>query len=222
MVQVQFIEQTDERFDEQPPINKFERIIDDLATHGLSVYDNFISPELVHALSREARNLWQEGEFREARVGKGETLKLRTDIRSDNIHWLNPESPSAIHRPHFEELDTLRAYINRSLFLGLFEYEGHYALYPPGASYKTHYDRFIGAHQRVVTAILYLNDQWKPEQGGALRVYQGNSPTTLELPMDVYPLGGRLVTFISEEFPHEVLAANRDRLSLTGWFRIRE
>ncbi|WP_335340025.1 2OG-Fe(II) oxygenase [Sedimenticola selenatireducens] len=31
---------------------------------------------------------------------------------------------------------------------------------------------------------------------------------------------GELAVFLSEEFPHEVLAADRDRYSVAGWFRV--
>ena len=36
----------------------------------------------------------------------------------------------------------------------------------------------------------------------------------------VVPLLGTVVTFLSEDFPHEVLPANRDRFSIAGWFRV--
>jgi len=209
-------------YDDRGSSNKFERIVNDLSNTGLSICDDFISPLLVSNLAFEARSLWQEGAFRQARVGKGSSMQLLSEVRNDQIHWLDPESPSAVQRPYFLDLETLRNYINRHLFLGLFEYEGHFALYPPGASYKIHYDRFIGAHHRIVSCILYLNQDWTAENGGALKVHSGNTASCLNLPMEVLPLGGRLVTFISEQFPHEVLQANRDRLSLTGWFRIRD
>ncbi|MDX8405576.1 MAG: 2OG-Fe(II) oxygenase [Mariprofundus sp.] len=202
--------------------NKFDRIVKDLNNTGLSVYDDFISPLLVASLTQEARTLWASGQFRHARVGRGTSLQLRPDVRNDRIHWLDPENPTAIQRPYFLDLETLRQYINRSLYLGLFEYEGHFALYPPGAAYHIHYDRFIGAMERVVTCILYLNGDWQVDDGGALTIHQGHQASTLPLPMQVLPQGGRLVTFISEQFPHEVLPASRDRLSLTGWFRIRD
>ena len=66
---------------------------------------------------------------------------------------------------------------------------------------------------------LYLNDDWRAEEGGALRLYtQGQArPSCLEFP----PRGGRLMVFLSERFEHEVLPAKRERLSITGWFRRR-
>ena len=201
--------------------NKFDRIVADLCETGLSVYDDFIPPQLVNSLALEARTLQQAGAFRHARIGRGASMQLRPEVRNDHIHWLGPEKPTAIQHPYFLDLETLRQYINRSLYMGLFEYEGHFALYPPGTLYGIHYDRFIGALERVVTCILYLNHDWQTADGGALTIHPGVDASTLPLPMQVLPQGGRLVTFISEQFPHEVLPATRDRLSLTGWFRIR-
>ncbi|MEF1189887.1 2OG-Fe(II) oxygenase, partial [Vibrio parahaemolyticus] len=34
------------------------------------------------------------------------------------------------------------------------------------------------------------------------------------------PRGGRLLVFLSEQFPHEVLPTNAQRFSIAGWFRI--
>jgi SM-20-related protein len=36
----------------------------------------------------------------------------------------------------------------------------------------------------------------------------------------VTPLMGTIAIFLSEEFPHEVLPATRDRFSIAGWFRV--
>ena len=36
----------------------------------------------------------------------------------------------------------------------------------------------------------------------------------------VMPRMGKLAVFLSEEFPHEVLPARRDRYSIAGWFRV--
>ncbi len=38
---------------------------------------------------------------------------------------------------------------------------------------------------------------------------------------DVVPQAGTLLVFMSEKWPHEVLPATRDRLSITGWLRRR-
>lgn len=202
-------------------INKFDRIVADLRETGLSICDDFISPLLINTMALEARQLWHDGAFRHARVGKGASMQLNPEVRNDRVLWLNTEKPGAVQLPYFLDMETLRKEINRNLFLGLFEFEAHFALYPPGSSYDIHYDRFIGSLDRIVTCILYLNSNWQHEDGGALNIHLGNEPSKLKLPMQVLPQSGRLVSFISEQFPHEVLPASRDRLSLTGWFRIR-
>jgi SM-20-related protein len=109
--------------------------------------------------------------------------------------------------------------INRELFLGLFDFEGHMAIYPPGSFYRKHLDQFQDVAQRKVSAILYLNDGWQAEDGGQLRIYLEESADSDSI--DVLPRGGTLVCFLSERFYHEVLPATRERLSVTGWFRVR-
>ncbi len=37
----------------------------------------------------------------------------------------------------------------------------------------------------------------------------------------VLPESGTVALFLSEEVPHEVRAARRDRFSIAGWFRVR-
>ena len=66
--------------------------------------------------------------------------------------------------------------------------------------------------------ILYLNESWTKADGGQLRMYfpQKDGSERVE---DVLPLGGRLVVFLSEEIPHEVLPTLKERISITGWLR---
>jgi SM-20-related protein len=116
-------------------------------------------------------------------------------------------------------LERLRRVMNESLLLGLFELEGHFAVYPPGAFYRRHLDRFSDDDARVLTCILYLNDGWVADDGGQLRIYldTGEPPSHL----DVLPCGGTFVSFLSADFPHEVLPARRERMAITGWLRRR-
>jgi SM-20-related protein len=52
-----------------------------------------------------------------------------------------------------------------------------------------------------------------------LRLYP--NPDVPEAGIEVLPLGGRLVTFLSDGLPHEVLPASRERISITGWLKRR-
>jgi SM-20-related protein len=136
-------------------------------------------------------------------------------VRGDFIAWLDAPADDA-ERELVERLDSLRATFNRELMTGLVDFEGHYARYPAGAGYARHLDRLSGSDVRVLSAVLYLNDAWSADDGGALRVHLPDGGCR-----DVSPRGGNLFVFRSEAFEHEVLPARRERLSFTGWFRRR-
>ncbi|AEV65553.1 2OG-Fe(II) oxygenase [Pseudomonas ogarae] len=191
------------------------RIVDDLAERGWSQQNLFLPEALTRALAAECRQRAAEGELAPAAVGRGPFSEIREGIRGDHIQWI--ESGQAQACDHYLGLmDSLREAMNRGLFLGLEDFESHFALYPPGAFYLRHVDRFRDDDRRMVSAVLYLNDDWLPEHGGQLRMYLDEN-----LEQDVVPIGGCLVVFLSGDIPHEVLPATRDRLSLTGWFRRR-
>lgn len=190
------------------------RIVDDLAERGWSQQDLFLPDDLTRALAAECRQRAAEGELAPAAVGRGPFSEIREGIRGDRIQWIEPGQAQACDL-YLGLMDSLREAMNRGLFLGLEDFESHFALYPPGAFYLKHVDRFRDDDRRMVSAVLYLNDDWLPDQGGQLRMYLDGAEH------DVLPRGGCLVVFLSGDIPHEVLPATRDRLSLTGWFRRR-
>jgi SM-20-related protein len=193
-------------------------IASDLAARGWSCCDDFLVPERIAALRTEAHAVRERGEFRAAAVGAGGRRAVRRAIRGDEISWLGPPfSPSLAQLA--ADLEELRLALNRELTLGLFDVELHFARYGPGRSYARHFDQLTGSEARVLSWVLYLNDDWRAEEGGALRLYtsQHARAPVLEFP----PRGGRLMVFLSERYEHEVLPATRERLSITGWFRRR-
>lgn len=204
-------------FDDDPASDRYAGIVHELAEQGWSVHDGLLAEDMVRMLAAEAWAQWHEGGFRQARVGTGATRQLRPEIRNDHVQWLDPLALSPTQQRYFEWIRDLQQAINRSLMMGLHAFEGHYAVYTPGAFYAKHLDQFIGAHQRVITTILYLNEGWDPVDGGVLRLYTD----TADAHIDLLPLHGRMVTFLSGQCFHEVLPANRHRLSLTGWHCIR-
>ncbi|MEA5670012.1 2OG-Fe(II) oxygenase [Pseudomonas sp. MH2] len=190
-------------------------IVDDLATRGWSQQALFLPLELVGALAAECRRRHAEGELNPAGVGRGAAQEVREAIRGDQIQWIDPGQAEPCDR-YLELMDNLRQAINQGLFLGLEDFECHFALYPPGAFYRRHLDRFRDDDRRMVSVVLYLNECWQPEDGGQLRMFLAD-----DVEHDVQPEACSLVVFLSGEVPHEVLPANRERLSLTGWFRRR-
>lgn len=196
-----------------------ERIAAELAGQGWSVCERFLPSAQIAALAAELQARWRDGGFRPAGVGIGDGLRVRPEIRSDRVHWLEETPQTDAEAPYFAALDTLRLAINRELFLGLFCFEGHMTIYPPGSFYRKHLDQFQGVAYRKVSAILYLNDAWTPADGGQLRLYLDASGEGEYV--DVLPQGGTFVCFLSDRFHHEVLPATRERMSITGWFKVR-
>lgn len=185
-------------------------IIDDIATHGLSVCDGFLSAQEVHDLHTCLPVQWSQ-----ATIGREQKQHTNTQIRRDKIHWLERGRQPAVDALLAKMADLQQAF-NRHLFLGLFEYEAHFAKYNPGDFYAKHYDAFEGRSNRKVTTVLYLNEDWSEQDGGEIVIYNpdGSHRQTL------WPKAGRLVTFLSEAFPHEVLPAKRQRFSIAGWYRL--
>jgi SM-20-related protein len=191
------------------------RIVDDLAACGWSQQNIFLPEDLTLELAAECRKRATEGELAPASVGRGPFQEIREGIRGDHIQWIKPGQVESCDS-YLGLMDSLRGAMNRGLFLGLEDFESHFALYPPGAFYLRHVDRFRDDDRRTVSVVVYLNQGWLPEHGGQLRMYLDQG-----IEHDVVPTGGCLVVFLSGEVPHEVLPATRDRLSLTGWFRRR-
>jgi SM-20-related protein len=189
-----------------------------LARDGWAVVPGFLPAATVAALAAEARAAWHAGEFAAAGIGRAAAHAERRDIRADHIRWLGAPA-SAAQRAALATLEALRLAVNAALYLGLFDLECHFALYPPGAFYARHLDRFRDDTRRTVSVVLYLNEAWSAADGGALRLYAG--PGEDAAFHDVLPQGGTLACFLSEQVYHEVLPTRRERLSLTGWFRRR-
>jgi len=189
----------------------YSQITDALVKNGYIVIQNALQEELSPKLLNSAKN---ETDFKRAGISGAGDLHLDNERRRDKIHWLD-ESDEA-QKEFLEFADGLREYINRSLYLGLSYYESHFAIYDEGDFYETHLDCFKNSKNRVVTTVYYLNNEWTEDDGGELIVYDENENYLAK----VAPDANTLVVFMSEKFPHEVLAANRKRYSIAGWFRV--
>jgi SM-20-related protein len=187
----------------------------DLSASGISIRDQFASPAEVLALRECAHAREVRGGFAPARVGRQGAERRRENIRGDYTCWLNePMLPAERLLTH--RMEELRRQLNRDAFLGLFELELHYARYSAGAAYSRHVDQPLGSTQRKLSLVLYLNSGWQSTDGGVLRIHNADDGF-----VDVEPLAGRLVCFLTPGREHEVLQARRERLSISGWFRGR-
>lgn len=193
----------------------YNTLIDELAQKGWCVSDKLIDAHTINDLAREAAQTWELGEFKTAGIGTKAIRTIRTDIRGDKIHWLDNLNLSPVQSAYMSIIEGLREELNYKLFLGLRSYEAHFALYPPGAGYKKHLDRFSTSDERSISCVLYLNPNWQPLDGGQLRIYLD------EKFVDIPPVAGTMVIFRSDTLWHEVLPSTRPRWSLTGWYRRR-
>lgn len=193
-----------------------EKISADLVSKEFSIADSFLSEEELDLLLSEFDGLMQTGRFHEAGVGKNASgASLNSEIRRDQTCWFEEGNLLPTQQLIWARLEQLKQVLNQQLFLGLWSIEGHFALYPPGAYYRRHLDRFRNDDARTVTVVLYLNKNWRPEDGGQLRIYPTTGEQTIE------PLGGRLVCFLSDRIEHEVIESQSPRRSFAGWFRRR-
>lgn len=155
--------------------------------------------------------------FQAAQVGRGMARKQIGSLRGDVISWL--DSANSTDCAYLAWMENLRIGLNAALFLGLFDYECHYAIYAAGAGYGKHSDVLAGKKNRILSTVFYLNENWRAADGGELLLFE---PDGENLIATVNPSFGKMIIFLSESFPHEVLTAHQTRRSIAGWFRIRE
>lgn len=197
--------------------NSLSAITEAIAYQGYAVIENFFNHEDVQALALRAKALQNSGGMHKATTGVKKTES--STRRGDFIHWIEASEASEAEVIYLQAMNELQQTINQTFFLGLFELESHFAIYPPGACYQKHLDQFIGKEERKVSSILYLNDNWHSNDGGTLRMYLDKKDDSRYI--DITPHAGTLVLFLSSDFLHEVLPAKRERMSVTGWFKVR-
>ncbi len=191
----------------------FKVLADTLVEQGYIIVSDFIDADLTEQLYQHVTAL-PASMFNTAKVGRQQTAQQLETVRNDRTVWLSNAYP--VEQAYLDTMDTLRTQLNRQLFLGLRDFEAHFAHYPPGHFYQRHIDAFKGQSNRVVSSVFYLNSDWSGQDEGQLILYQPDGETRLQT---VLPRFGTLVLFLSEQFPHEVLPALRDRYSIAGWFR---
>jgi SM-20-related protein len=192
----------------------FTRIAEDIRVKGYSINPGALPVSLTDALIAHLVQMDDE-QFNLAGIGRELQHMQNRFVRKDEICWITGESVAG--RNWLAWTAELQTFLNRHLLLGLFSFESHFARYAPGAYYKRHYDAFRGEANRILSVVAYLNTEWAAADGGELVLY---SDTTDREGLRVSPIAGTVVIFLSEDFPHEVLPARRDRHSIAGWYSI--
>lgn len=185
-----------------------------LAADGWCLISGFLDDAQTQTLAAECAMMHDAQLLLPARTGAARTT---SSLRGDSTHWFVNDAMSGPQQMFTERIDDLRVALNRQLMLGLVDCESHYAVYRPGAVYARHLDCLRDSDARVVSAVFYLNPDWRDDDGGALRLYLADGSWR-----DIYPHAGNLLLFLSARFEHEVLPARRDRMSIACWMRQRE
>ena len=197
------------------PHNQLESMMDSLVNNSWFEWHNAIPKNICLDLLNEVKHYNQVGALQPAGIGRGHQHQLAKELRRDQIKWLNGSTPAQI--AYLAIMNTLQQELNRALFLGLFEYECHFAVYNKGDFYKKHKDSFKGNANRIVTTVLYLNQEWQADWGGELIIYDTQGTESLA---KILPQIGKVVIFMSENLPHEVATTLHPRSSIAGWFRV--
>lgn len=192
----------------------FAQLTADIREKGYSINPVSLSMPLAEELLAHLQQM-SAGQFDQAGIGRDQRYIKNSFVRTDEVCWINGES--AAGRDWLGWAARLQQYLNRHLFLGLFSFESHFAHYRPGDYYKRHVDAFKGEANRVLSVVIYLNHGWGPTDGGELVLYMNDRDRA---GIKVTPAMATVVAFLSEEFLHEVLPANRDRYSIAGWYRV--
>lgn len=190
----------------------FVAMAEQVGKSGLSIWKDFLTPLELAEIRADVAVIQGAQGFGRAGTGQGEGNDVRDLVRRDEVHWIDRATDTKAQAILWDKLDSVKQALNRTLFLGLSQFNGHYASYPAGGYYRRHRDCFAQDDSRVVSTVLYLNENWQIADGGQLRVYGVKSY------VDIEPIGGTLVCFLSAESEHEVLLNHANRLSFTGWF----
>lgn len=174
--------------------------------HGYVVLPQAIPATLCWELYQDV----QKQPLSPAGVGRQGQHQHNLDVRRDHTLWLTEHSSP--QNTYLQRMNELQLWMNRHFYLGLVDFEAHYARYQIGDFYQTHVDAFAGRSNRVLSSVCYLNDC---EEGGELVIYDENEQELC----CIEPKAGTLVLFESCRFPHEVKPAKSLRYSIAGWFR---
>ena len=198
-----------------------------LIHRGWAIVDNWMAADVVERVASLA------GASLIARnSGSDDGVKWRTPeprfARTDVATWLTADQPPASDPllaarllPRFDALASdLRALMDG--VAGRLEVQ--LACFPADveARYRRHTDANADgwpmSAERKVTCILYCNPAWTPAHAGRLRLTladhdKGGAAGTV----DIDPIGGQLLVFMSGAIAHEVLATKADRFAVTAW-----
>lgn len=183
-----------------------QNMVDNLFNQGWYLQENIFTKEYVQSINQLMKNQI----FNNATIGHEKILNK--DIRNDSISWLQKDSHSPLIQEYFSFTNNIAKVLNQEFYIGVNDFECHFAQYEAGGFYKPHYDNLHGKNNRAVTVITYLNQNWEEKDGGCLEIILP------EKKISIAPLAGSVIVFLSDLILHEVTTSYKKRQSITGWF----
>ena len=227
-----------------------EKLSATLNANGYVVIDNSIDNLFLHSLIQDAIDIEKYMKVGEISTGLTKDLGKRKS-RGDKIVWLPSIAKQKNHNGEKVENETSLKTTPKHLFQlqnkfenlrktllnkYLLENDNHQtdycsymlAMYPgDGHGYVKHKDSTGKQPGRKLTTICYLNNDYKKEHGGSLKLWPRCKNTDSKKkeeenqPITIDPIGGRLVIFHSDLW-HEVLPSYHRRIACTAWLVNRE
>lgn len=203
-----------------PEDNRLATIAGDIAAQGWSWQPDFLPEDLTAALRAEIFARDAEQDLAMAGIGREDAFQLDRSVRLTRISWMDGSSPA--QRAFFDWAEPLRKSLNRALMIGLFDFESCYAVYPEGGFYDRHLDSFEGARNRVLSLVVYLNEDWADDKGGALVIWPERARETDAPSARLLPHGAGVAFMLSETVPHAVEVTHARRYAIAGWWRVNQ
>ena len=192
---------------------QFDELINSFIDDNVGIADNFLSASLSANLQQNIHDLQEGEQMKYAGIGNEAIADTTQKMRGDKICWLNKKNNNIYEQEFLDRVEDFIDHLNQTCYTGINDYEFHYAVYGQGSAYKKHKDQFKTDNKRKYSLICYLNDDWKLADGGELVIYQNEKAQTIS------PNAQKAVFFKSDEMEHEVLMANKPRMSITGWLK---
>jgi len=196
-------------------LKQFETLIMGLINNNYGCCDDFTSKSTSAGLRNNLNRLNKIGKMHQSGIGNKDGYQKNRSIRGDKIKWMVENSKDEYEAIIQKKIEHFIEHLNSTCYTSINQFESHYASYEPKSFYKRHLDQFKNNNQRKFSMILYLNENWKEEDGGVLTLYPKNAEQ-----INIAPIEGRMVFFRSDEMEHEVHPSfTRERVSIAGWLK---
>ena len=224
-------------------VERAPEMSEQLATKGYYTCTDFLPKSVIELLRSQSVELRNKGRYEPSWSEKVHDDGTVERFDKEGVYACEPDGQDYYDAPDLITymsvlLQTLPVVLNgqqptADLDLSNASFNAKLAVTSPGGSkYPLHIDNPQGlsvGDTRKLTCILYLNPDYKDDDGGELRIFlkskDGGENDALET-VDLTPEGGRILMFFSDEIPHEVLAtapngakddSSLDRYAITVW-----